>query len=206
MPITAQSLYLTTNDLLSKNAGVTISPVEFGRYVTIASLDLFDELRGAKNLNKATYGRSRTLDGRLSPFRVRTALTFAAGVATKPATASQILSIITTAGAKVIPTDEDREANVLADPLSEDFYYIEEATDLRIVKGAVTTGFIRFLKTPNVVAGTITLAGRVPTLTETLEWDKNMERELLNRILGQLGTSMKDQFITQVANNNEAKE
>jgi hypothetical protein len=206
MPITAQSLYLTTNDLLSKNRGATISPLEFGRYVTLASNDLFDELRGAKNLNKATYGRSRTLDGRLNPFRVREAITFTSGLATKPATSAQILSVITTAGDKMIPTDEDREANIIADPLSEDFYYLEQTANLRLVKGTVTTGFITYLKFPTVVAGTYTLSGRTPTLTETLEWDRNMEMELLNRILAQFGLSMKDQFVTQVANNNKAQE
>jgi len=206
MPITAQSLYLTVNDLLSKNQGVTVSPIEFSRYANLASSDLFDELRGAKNLNKATYGRSRTLDGRLNPFRVREAIVFASGLATKPALSAQTLSVITTAGLKVIPTDEDREANVIADPLSEDLYYLEQTTNLRIVKGIVTTGFINYLKFPTILVGTYTLSGRTPTLTESLEWDKNMEQEIITRILSKFGTSMKDQFITQIANNNEAKE
>ena len=206
MPITAQSLYLTTNDLLSKNAGVTIGTSEFGRYITLVSNDLFDELRGAKNLNKAVYGRNRTLDNRLNPFRARETLTFSSNIAVKPPTSAQILSIITAAGLKVVPTDEDREANIIADPLADDIYYVEEATQLRIVKGVATTTNIRYLKYPITILGTHTLAGRVPTLTETLEWDKNMEQELINRLMAQFGTSMKDQFVTQVANTNKAQE
>lgn len=206
MPITAQSLYLTTNDLLSKNGGATIGPFEFGRFVTLISSDLFDELRGAKNLNKATYGRSRTLDGRLNPFRIKETLTFTTGVATKPTTSAQILSIITSTGLKVIPTDEDREATVVADPLSEDLYYIEEATQLRVVKGTIAATSIKYLKFPTAITGAHTLVGRVPTLTEVLEWDKNMETELINRLLSLFGTSMKDQFVSQAANNFKSQE
>lgn len=182
------------NDLLSKNNGVQISPMEYVRYGILAQNDLFDVLRGSENLVKTTYGKNRKLDERLNPFRVKANITFATGTATKPINSAQITAIYTSDYQPVRPIDEDRVAMIVQDPLAEDYYYSETSTQLTLVKGADFTGTIEYLRRPSDIAFGFTIVnGRAVynnTNTVNFEWDKNLEMEITTRILQYAGISM----------------
>lgn len=198
------------NDLLSKNNGVQISPKEYTRYAILANNDLFDVLRGSENLVKTTYGKSRKLDERLNPFRVKESITFVNGIATKPINSAQITAIYTTDYQPVRPIDEDRTAMIFQDLLSEDYYYSETSTQLNLVKGEDFTGTIEYLRRPNDVAFGFTLVnGRAvysDTGTVNFEWDKNLEMEITTRILKYAGISMGNNQILGYAQAQEQKE
>lgn len=202
--------YKLVNDLLSKNNGVTVSFEEYVRYANLAQNELFDSLRGNNNVNRAVYGKNRTLDGRLNPFRVKQAITFVTKLAAKPAGIAQITAIYTAAFIPIRPIDEDRLANIVQDVLSETYYYAEDATQLRLVKGVDTVATIEYLKLPTAVAMGFTISnGRTVfsnTGTINFEWDKNMEMEITTRILSYTGLSMGNQLVIQAANNNKAQE
>ena len=202
--------YKLVNDLLSKNNSVTIPFTEYGRYATLASNDLFVTLRGNKNINKSTYGRNRTLDARLNPFRVKASITFTNSVANKPADLAQITAIYTSNYTAIHPIDEDRIANIVKDPNSEDFYYAEDVDKLRLVKGIDTVATIEYLKKPAEITMAYTISnGRavyIDTGTVDFEWDKNMEMEITNRILNYAGLSMGSQLVLSQSNINKAQE
>lgn len=202
--------YKLVNDLLSKNNSVTIPFTEYGRYATLASNDLFDTLRGNKNTNQSTYGRNRTLDARLNPFRVKASITFTNSIANKPADLAQITAIYTSNYTAIHPIDEDRIANIVKDPNSEDFYYAEDVDELRLVKGIDTVATIEYLKKPAEITMAYTISnGRavyIDTGTVDFEWDKNMEMEITNRILNYAGLSMGSQLVIQTSNINKAQE
>lgn len=212
--ISVKENYELINDLLSKNNGVFISLQEYGRYATLASNDLFDTLRGNKNQNRAVYGKNRTLDSRLNPFRVSEDITFTASTAAKPEDLEQILAIYDSTFIPVKPIDEDRLAQLMQHPLrkpnEEDKYYIERVDSLKLLGATTLTGTIEYLKRPQEIVYGYTIVGRRPVHDEAtsvnFEWDKNMETEIINRILGYMGLSMKDSFTTQVSNNNKSQE
>lgn len=212
--ISVKDNYKLLNDLLSKNNGQYISPEEYGRYATLASNELFDELRGNKNQNRSTYGRNRTLDARLNPFKKNITATFAAGLYTKPTDLVQITALYTSTFIPVKPVDEDRIATLMNDPLASpnatDKYYVEEYLKLRLLTDTALVCTIEYLAKPATIIYAYTVVGRSAVFNQTgtvdFEWDKNMEMELTTRILGYMGLSMKDGFITQVSNNNLTKE
>ncbi len=193
--------YKLVNDLLSKNNSATISFEEYDRYANLAQNDLFDVLRGSENLPKSVYGKSRKLDERLNEFRVKQAIVFTGGLATKPANSAQITSIITGGNEPVHPIDEDRTAMIIQDPLSDDFYYSETNTQLKLEKGTDFTGTIQFLKRPTNVktAYTITSGRAVYNSTGTVdfEWQANLQMELTTRILSYAGLSIGAQLPIQ---------
>ena len=202
--------YKLVKDLLSKNTGAYVDIQEYMRYANLAQNELFDTLRGNNSQNKSTYGRNRTLDARLNPFRVKEDIVFASLVATKPTGMAQITAIYSTTYVPIRPIDEDRIANIVQDPLSESHYYAEDATQLRLVKGADVSGTIEYLKLPTPVDLKYTIVnGRSvynATGTINFEWDKNMEMELTTRILSYAALSMGNQLVMQAANNNKAQE
>lgn len=202
--------YKLTKDLLSKNNGAYLDMQEYVRYANLGQNDLFDTLRGNNSQNKTTYGRNRTLDARLNPFRVTEPIVFTSFVAPKPVGMAQITAIYSTTYVPIRPIDEDRIANIVQDPLAESHYYAEDATQLRLVKGADVSGTIEYLKLPTPIEMKYTIVnGRSvydATGTVNFEWDKNMEMELTTRILSYAGLSMGNQLVMQVANNNKAQE
>lgn len=212
--ISVKENYELVQDLISKNNGVFVSPQEYSRYATLASNDLFDTLRGNKNQNRATYGRNRTLDARLNPFRRTAPFTFTGAYLDKPEDLAQITALYTSTFIPIKPTDEDRIAMVMQDPLAspnaEDKYYIEEEDRLRLLGEVNLTGTIEYLAKPKNIVYGFTTVNRRPVFNQAtsvdFEWDKNMEMEIVNRILSYIGLSMKDAFITQVANNNKVQE
>jgi hypothetical protein len=212
--ISVDDNYKLVNDLASKNNGVYVSPTEYNRYASLASNDLFDLLRGNKNVNRSVYGRNRTLDGRLMPFKKVDAISFTGAYADKPEGCAQILSVYTSDFIPIKPTDEDRASMIVQDPLAspneQDMYYIEEVDRLRLVGDTGLVGFIEYLALPTPPVYGYTVVSRRPVFDEdtstNFEWDKNMEMEITTRILSYLGISMKDGFITQVTNNNKAQE
>lgn len=199
--ISVESNYKLVIDLLSKNNSQTISPQEYVRYAILAQNDLFDVLRGSENLMKSTYGKSRKLDERLNPFRVKDPITFTNKVASKPTGYAQITAVYTNTFEPVRPVDEMRTAIITKDPLAEDYYYGETASQLTLVKGADFTGSIEYLRRPvDVAYGYTIVNGRAQyntTGTVNFEWDKNLEMELTTRILQYAGLSMGSQLAIQ---------
>lgn len=208
--ISVESNYKLVIDLLSKNNSQTISPQEYVRYGILAQNDLFDVLRGNENQMKTTYGKNRKLDARLNPFRVSAPITFASKLATKPTGYAQITAVYTNAFEPVRPIDEDRKAVITKDPLSEDYYYGETATQLTLVKGQDFTGTIEYLRRPvDVAYGYTIVNGRAvynSTGTVDFEWDKNLESELTTRILQYAGLSIGNTLVLQQAQINKQQE
>lgn len=199
--ISVESNYKLVIDLLSKNNSQTISPQEYVRYGILAQNDLFDVLRGSENQMKTTYGRNRKLDERLNPFRVSAPITFASKLATKPTGYAQITAVYTNAFEPVRPIDESRLGMITKDPLADDYYYGETATQLTLVKGTDFTGTIEYLRRPvDIAYGYTIVNGRAvfnSTGTVNFEWDKNLEMELTTRILQYAGLSIGSQLAIQ---------
>lgn len=213
--ISVKDNYDLVNDLASKNNGVFISPEEYNRYATLASNELFDELRGAKNRNVSTYGRSRTLDSRLNPFRKTVDDSFINYEVDKEEDYVQALAMYDSNYLPIKPIDEDRLArlhqNPLAQPDEEELYYIERVDKFELLATQGDISFtLEYLKKPVSPDYKYTIVNNRPVFNPTgsvnFEWDKNMEMELTTRILSYLGISMKDGFITQVTNNSKAQE
>jgi len=194
-----------------------MSPEEYSRYAEIASDGEFSTLAGEKNQNTAAYGRSRTLDKRLRVFRKREPLSFVNSIAQIPTDCRMVRAISTVDGKVVRPLDEDREAPVLKDPLAKpdinDIYYVEDEIEYRLL-GTIRNldCFIEYLKQPaKPVFGYTTINnGRTivydPTTSTDFEWEERMEEAITSRILAQIGLSMNNGTVIQVANNSMAKE
>lgn len=206
--------YALVQDLLSKNNGVYITPAEYNRYAEMSSLDLFDKRVGARNLNVTAYGRNRTLDRRVNPFRVVTTVTVTAGVATQPADLELTRAVYYTYDGKpkaLRVADEDRFAKLfddpLADPIPEDPFYIEDNGSIRIFPEDIPEVTIEYLKKPVTPVYGYTIVNRRPVYDPAssvdFDWDKREEAELTMRILQYAGVSIAHQAIVQYA---EAKQ
>lgn len=209
--INAKEHFEFFKNLIGKNSSAYIDMDSYTRYANVAQNTLFDDLRGSRDNPKVNYGKSRKLDARLNPFRERASVTFTSKVANKPPNLAQITAVYTWLYEPIRPIDEDRVATIVKDPLSEQYYYAEDKTQLRLVKGVDTVATVEYLKFPtpiklNYTIGTNGRAQYTAIGTVDFEWDANMEMELTNRMLSLMGLPLGDQLVLQVANNNKAQE
>lgn len=214
--IDINELYNLVLDFPSKNAGQYFSPDEFNRYVNMASIELFDTLIGKKNNPTSVYGRNRTTDARLKPFRVVANIPLVSGVGSLPTNWEKTDALHTT-GAIPIPVrqiDEDRFArifdNPLDSPIAEDPIYIENSTDIQVYPNTITAVTIRYLKRPSLAVWGYTSTGRRPIYdpnsSTNLEWNDSEKFEILTRVLNYFGVSMKDSGLINYTENKQVQE
>lgn len=199
--INVRNTYLLVNDLLSKNNGVFISPEEFSRFAKIASDSLFDDIIGADNTSVVSYGRNRTLDARLMPFRVMNQpVILVAGIGALPTGWAKTNAVRLPDGTPVHPVDEDRRGmgkqDYYARP-SEDRYVYYEGNGSIEVEPLTTDVVMDYLKrpTPPVYAYTMSTGSRPRPIYDmassvNFDWDARQENDLTIRILQLCGVSM----------------
>lgn len=191
--------YILVQDLLSKNNGVFISPGEYNRYASIASKALFDSYIGADTATKVNYGRNRTLDFRLAPFRETETLPVVSGVVAFPEDLAKINKVHTVDYKPIRPIDEDRLAVAHQDPYTEpgddEIFYEETSDSIILFPADIEEVIFTYLKKPvePVYAFTVGSNGR-PVYDDAnsvhMEWDKSQEMEITMRILQLCGVSM----------------
>lgn len=209
--INAYSNYQLVCDLLSKNNSVFISPEEWTRYASIASDSLFDDIIGADNTSVVSYGRNRTLDARLMPFRVMNQpVLLVAGIGTLPTDWAKTNAVRLPDGTPVHPVDEDRRGmgkqDYYAKP-SEDRYVYYEGNGSIEVEPLTTDVVMDYLKrpTPPVYAYTMSGGSRPrpiydPANSVNFDWDARQENDLTIRILELCGVSMDKGSLVQYTN------
>src|SRR5690606_38918599 len=110
--------YKLVNDLLSKNNGVYLTPDEYNRYAEVASNEYFDSVVGGKVSSRSVYGINRTLDRRLKEFRRVAPLPVEDGQVDLPEDCELLTAVYTNDYIPLRPTDEDRFAKLIQDPLA----------------------------------------------------------------------------------------
>lgn len=203
--INVEQNYLLVQDLLSKNNGVFISPAEYNRFAQIASDALFDSIIGADTMSRVSYGRTRTLDARLMPFRVMNQpVLLVASVGALPGDWAKTNAVRLPSGEPVHPVDEDRRGMSYNDPYaqpSESRYVYYEGNGEIQVEPVTTDVVIDYLRRPATPVYGFTVVNRRPVYdpaTSTdFDWDKRQENDLTMRILQLCGVSMDDGALVQ---------
>lgn len=206
--INVDSNYKLVNDLLSKNNGAFISFEEYTRYAAISSDSLFDDIIGADNTSVVSYGRNRTLDARLMPFRVMNQpVLLVAGIGTLPTDWAKTNAVRLPDGTPVHPVDEDRRGmgkqDYYAKPSESRYVYYEGNGNIE-VEPLTTDVVMDYLKrpTPPVYAYTMSTGSRPrpiydPVNSVDFDWDARQENDLTIRILQLCGVSMSNGQIVQ---------
>lgn len=209
--INVDSNYRLVNDLLSKNNGAFISFEEYTRYAAIASDSLFDDIIGADNTSVVSYGRNRTLDARLMPFRVMNQpILLVAGIGTLPTDWAKTNAVRLPDGTPVHPVDEDRRGmgkqDYYARPSESRYVYYEGNGNIE-VEPVTTDVVMDYLKrpTPPVYAYTMSTGSRPrpvydPVNSVDFDWDARQENDLTIRILELCGVSMDKGSLVQYTN------
>lgn len=199
--IKVESNYKLVGDLLSKNNGVFISPEEYNSYAKIASEGLFADYVGLNTAKKVGYGRNRTLDSRLTPFRRTVPLTVGPDSEVGyPYDWAKTNKVHTLDYIPIRPLDEDRIAIGHQDPFitGEEWFYEDLNDGMKIFSpdGIVSDPIIlTYLKRPDEpkYAYIIGSNGRPefdPVNSVDFDWDINQEGEITMRILQLCGVSM----------------
>lgn len=217
--IPVDKVYNLTNDLLSKNNGVSLTPEEFDRYAEVASDGLFDSYRGADNPNatKVVYGHNRTLDGRLKNHRVpEYALSLdLLGYGSYPEDWVQTLSVRTIDYQPIRPIDEDRAAVAISQdpytkPSEDEMLYEEFDNRIKVHPAGDNTVVLNYLRKPVKAVYAYTTVNRRavfdPINSVNFDWDKGQLGELTHRILQLVGVSMDKGQIVQYSEAKQAQE
>lgn len=217
--ISTNEVYIDCQALAQKSGHGTIPPSDFNQYATLASMDLFNERLGSardyyklgKGMPKTTSGMTKLIDESLRPFLVADqSVTVTAGVAPVPSNCEFIDSVMyQTVEVKWIPKNkEGNYINSSIDAPTVDYpVYIDLATDLKVLPASITPILLTFYKTPASIVWNYNLVSGRPVYNATgtvdFEWNPTEKLQLIMRILGYMGISIRDTELLQYSANEE---
>lgn len=217
--INIDEIYENTVSMAQKAKHGAIRVVDFNRYANLANTDLFNErigtVRDYYKLGKAiptvTPSMTKQVEHLLRPFFVPNYVTpVVAGMADLPV-GLEFVDSISYDGVAVKWVPKNKEDNYLNSsidfPTEEYPIYIDEANDVRIHPSSITQVEVSYYKSPVVVKWNYTLVNGRPVYSASgsvnFEWDSSQKLELITRILGYIGITIKDMNLIQYAGNEE---
>jgi len=189
----------------AEKTGYTLRPEQFNLYLQKVNFDLFNQaLRG--------WESTQVVTDILYPFKVKTDLTFATGVATRPADYARHSAVWYDDSSTIVPVEvvtdaelPDRINNAITAPTAAYpiIYFIDKK--INILPVSITTGVdLLYIKKPatpvyiekvdngiNVYDGTNSIQ---------LDFDEIYHPDIIRLIIGETGVSIKDSLIVQAIN------
>lgn len=217
--ININEVYEIVQNMAQKAQHGSISVSEFNKYANMASMDLFNEKIGpvrdyyqlGKAMAKTSPSMNKVVDQSLRPFLVYD------------------LPVLVTAGLANIPTDCEFIDNIMFDnvdlkwipkskigsylnstidnPTEEYPVYIDSKDGIQVYPNTIELVDLTYYKTPVTVEWKYTLVANKPVFTSTgsvnFEWYPTQKLQLVTRILGYIGISIRDTELTQYAEQQE---
>ena len=196
---------VVTSIVSAEKTGYKLLPERYNLYLQKANLELF-------NQSLREWEKKQIITDILYPFKVKADLTFAAGVATRPADYARFSAAYYDDGATVVPIEEvtdaelpDRISNAITTP-TEAYpiicFYNEK---INILPVSITTGVdLLYIKKPRdpVYAEKVDNGINVydSGSSDQLEFDEIYHPDIIRIIVGYAGIQVKDTVILQAIN------
>lgn len=214
--ISVNEIYQPVVSLAQKAQHGTIRVADFNRYATMASQDLFNERLGSdrdfyklgKGMAKTSAGMDKQVDQSLRVFYVPDSpLTVASGVATIPTDLEFVDKIVyNQKPLKWVPNNKfEPYLNSTIDVPTVDYpIYTDLNTQIKVAPNAITPVLMSYYKTPANIVWNYTLVNERPVFNPTgstnFEWANVEKVQLIMRILGYIGITIREQELVQYAN------
>ena len=193
---------IVTSDLSAERTGYTLRAEQYNDYLEKANYDLFNQV--IKN-----WEEGQAITDTLYPFKVKTDLTFAAGVADRPANYARFSAAYYDDGATVVPVEEltdaelpDRINNAITAPTAAYPVICFYNEKINILPVSITTGvdliYVQKPTTP-VYAEKVENAINVydSASSTQLDFDELYHPDVVRLIVGYTGIDVKDNLIIQ---------
>ena len=194
---------IVTSIVSSERTGYTLSPEQYNLYLQKANFELFNQ--SLKN-----WENKQVITDILYPFKIKTDLTFAAGVATRPADYARHSAAWYDDGATIVPVEvvtdaelPDRINNAITAPTVAYpiIYFLNEK--INILPVSITTGVdLLYIKKPTtpayteeVVNGINVYKATAPTVQ--LDFDEIYHPDIVRIIIKFTGIDVKDSLVIQ---------
>lgn len=219
--IAINEVYENTVSIAQKARHGTIRIADFNRYANLASMDLFNEKLGTtrdlyklgKAIDKSSPGMNKSIDQALRPFLVtNTSITLTSGIGTIPAQCEFIDAVSSASGSEVkwVPNNKiiPYLKSTIDVPTEEYPIYSDLATQIEVYPITLTSILLNYYRTPETVIWAYTLVSNRPIFNSAgsvnFSWNQTMKLELITRILGYIGITIRDTELVQYASVEES--
>jgi len=201
--MTVDEIKRTVVSIISaEKTGYTLSPEQYNLYLQKANFELFNQ--SLKN-----WENKQVITDILYPFKVKTDLTFAAGVATRPADYARHSAAWYDDGATIVPVEvvtdaelPDRIDNAITAPtvVYPIIYFLNEK--INILPVSITTGVdLLYIKKPTVPVYAEKVDNGINVYDSDgstgLDFDEIYHPDVVRIIIGYTGIDVKDSLIIQ---------
>lgn len=217
--ISVNDIYQPVVSLAQKAQHGTVRVADFNRYATMASQDLFNERLGSdrdfyklgKGMAKTSAGMDKQVDQSLRVFYVPDAsVAVTGGLATIPAD-MEFIDKIVYAGTPIkwVPNNkfEPYQKSTIDVPTVDYPIYTDLNTQIKVSPSSMTPVLFSYYKTPaNIVWNYTLVSGRPvfnPTGSTNFEWISTEKNQLIMRILGYIGITIRESELVQYSNSEE---
>jgi len=193
---------IVTSVVSSERTGYTLKPEDFNLYLQKANFELFNQ--SLKN-----WENKQVITDILYPFKVKADLTFAAGVATRPADYARHSAAWYDDGATIVPVEvvtdaelPDRINNAITAPTVAYpiIYFLNEK--INILPVSITTGVdLLYVKKPTTPVYAEKVENEINVYDSAsstqLDFDEIYHPDVIRTIIGFTGIDVKDSLIIQ---------